>query len=308
MSFDQIDRAYCAGSPTLPPGATLHSLVTFLHRCQGSRSTERSCIQYYGRASESIEPGNPFGQGAQHLAEAVYGGEPSGLELIRRHTLLGLFGPAMGEAWWGNRFRAPIADGIATRKFAPERWLGKPLSWCPDCSREDIDQFGWAPWRVVHQVPFAHHCPSHGTALLAMCAVCNEPLDRGFHWRLPGDACRKCRGQSFSSGFKVERSLGYRRLLQVLGELDDVMATKDVGLASTTCAGAGVISSGLSHWQTVSTQLSAEWRVAHPEMSIPQLLGTRENMLFMRTALLRPDLASALAVLLLTSIGSDSSG
>ena len=31
-----------------------------------------------------MEPGNPFGQGAQHLAEAVYGGEPSGLELIRR--------------------------------------------------------------------------------------------------------------------------------------------------------------------------------------------------------------------------------
>ena len=226
MSSDQAVRPSCGGSPILPPGATLHSLATFLHRSKGSRNTERSCLRYYGGVSERMEPGNPFGQGAQHLAEAVYGGEPSGLELIRRHTLLGLFGPAMGEAWWGNRFRAPIAEGIATRKFAPESWLGKPLSWCPDCCREDIDQFGWAPWRVVHQVPFAHHCPSHGTALLAICAVCHEPLDRGFHWRLPGDACRRCRGQSFSSGFMVDESSGYRRLLRVLAGLDGVMASK----------------------------------------------------------------------------------
>lgn len=106
------------------------SLATFLHRSKGSRNTERSCLRYYGRASERIEPGNPFGQGAQHLAEVVYGGGTSGLELIRRHTLLGLFGPAMDEAWWGNRFRSPIAEGVATRKFGPEPWLGKPLSWC----------------------------------------------------------------------------------------------------------------------------------------------------------------------------------
>jgi hypothetical protein len=48
-----------------------------------------------------MEPGNPFGQGAQHLAKAVYVDGPSGLALIRRHTLLGLFEPAMGEAWRG---------------------------------------------------------------------------------------------------------------------------------------------------------------------------------------------------------------
>lgn len=250
-------------------------------------------------------PGNPFGQGAQHLAEAVYGGEPSGLELIRRHTLLGLFGPAMGEAWWGNRFRAPSAEGIATRKFASEIWLGKPLSWCPDCSREDVDQFGWAPWRVVHQVPFAHHCPSHGTALLAICTVCHEPLDRGFHWRLPGDACRRCRGQSFSSGFMVDESSGYRRLLRVLAELDGVMASKGPVPARETFPKGNVNSSWVMPWQNVSTLLSAEWGLANPESSISRLLGVREKPGFIRTALLRPELASVLGVLLLRSIRAD---
>lgn len=288
--------------PHLPPGATLHSLATFLHRSCGSKNTDQSCRRFYGASSNQLWPGNPEGQGAQCLAEQFFGGTPSGVELIRHHTLLGLYGPAMSEGWWGNRFLASIANGVSAHKFAMGHRFDKPLSWCPVCCQEDFNRFGWAPWRVVHQVPFAHHCPYHGTILLTGCSACHEPLDLGFHWRLPGDACRKCNGRSFQPSFPVDQSPGYQRLLRVLAALNGTMMSGKAVATIKESSWTEVRSSLSVHLQRSYDQLSTSWVLLRPERTIPLRLGAREKPEFLQTALRWPELASPLAVLLLASL------
>ncbi len=292
----------------MPPGATLHSLATFLHRSCGSKNTDESCLRIYGVSKDRLGPGNPTGQGAKHLADKFFGGTPSGVELIRHHTLLGLYGPAMSKGWWGNRFLASLAEGVTAHKFAMGHRFGKPLSWCPVCCQEDFSRFGWAPWRVVHQVPFAHHCPYHGTNLLTGCSACHEPLDLGFHWRLPGDACRKCNGRSFRPAFSVDQSPGYQRLLRVLAALNGTMMSRETVATIRDSSWAGERPSLSIHLQMSFDQLSTAWALLHPERTIPQLLGTREKPEFLQTALRWPELASPLAVLLLASLQQEFTG
>lgn len=201
----------------------------------------------------------------------------SGVELIRRYTLLGLYGPAMHMYWWGSRCEGELADGQKPKKFSRRLGPPGPLAWCPTCCREDFLRFGWAPWRVVHQVPFLHHCPDHGTSLLTFCADCHEPLDRGFHWRLPGDACRKCNGSTFRPAFIVEQNPGYQGLLRVAAKLNRAM----------------MVGEALSYrWDvrrdlpdpeilrlvwTLRGQLAPRWGVEH-ESSIPKLLGVPNTL------------------------------
>ena len=285
----------------LPQGATLHSLPTFIHRSCGARNGALGCIRYYGIAKDRLEPGNPSGQGAQHLATKFLGGVQSGAELIRHHTLMGLYKPVMCDEWWVNRSVDKIARGALQIHGIGSNLIHGPLSWCPDCSREDFGLYGWAPWRVLHQVPFAHHCPVHGTPLLSICALCNEPVGYNFRWRLPGDSCQKCKGNSFRPALVVEKSPGYQRLLRVLLSLNRAMMSgeslpKIPGLSfPAPQEEADALSSALD-------QLSAEWALSAIDASIPKLLGVNDRENFIPRSMLSLSLASPLAIVLLTSL------
>lgn len=299
MSLDQT--SFPAVMPHFPPGATLHSLVTFFHRSCGARNGEHSLRRYYDLAKWQVESGNPNGQGAQHLADKFLGGKPSGIDLIRRHTFLGLCRPIMTREWWCDQNVASIADGGLADHLTRRYRLQSELSWCPDCYREDIGRFGWAPWRVVHQVPFSHHCPEHGTKLLTFCSVCNLSLGRGFRWRLPGDVCPKCKCSSFRHALNVEKSPGYQSLQRVLAKLNSMMMSANSG-----------ISIKKPYWlrrsistkriQMVIDQLAAKWSVSDPEQSIPSLLGVSVDPSFLWTSLSSPDWASPMARLLSLSL------
>lgn len=288
--------------PYLPPGATLHSLATFLHRSCGARNGQASCLQYYRVPREKLEVGNPSGQGAQRLSTGFLGGMPSGTELIRRHTLIGLYGSVMCDRWWGNRLAAEIANGAPHWRGLNQALMHRPLSWCPECSREDFDQYGWAPWRVVHQPPFVHHCAVHGTVLLSICAQCNEPLGSGFKWRLPGDSCRKCKGNSFRPAFIVEQSFGYQRLLRVLASLNHAMTSGKSMLAIKSPSWVDWGEEQIDRFERSIDQLSAEWDLTDLGVSIPMLLGVREGEFFLSYSMTVPPYASPLATLLFASL------
>lgn len=300
MSFDSSPVP--SVMPNFPQGATLHSLATFFHRSSGARSRVQGYLRYYGVPKARLESGNPSGQGASHLAESFLGSRLSGAELIRRHTLLGLYGPAMHLDWWGNQRVAEIADGFSPGKFTERPWKQKPLSWCPDCCREDFNRFGWAPWRVVHQVPFIHHCPDHRTNLLTFCAFCNEPLDQGFHWRLPNDACFKCKSSSFRPVCLVDQCSGYQRLLRVLAMLNRVMASGEPLDAIRNLMWGKGLSTRSSRAKAAADQLSVEWGLSNPEKEIPERLGVSENCGSIGWSLLFWWDASPLAILLLISL------
>lgn len=285
----------------LPHGATLHSLATFFHRSCGARNGVGSCLRYYGIARNRLEPDNPSGQGAQHLATEFLGGVQSGVDLIIRHTLMGFYRPVMCDEWWDNRSVGEIARGAPPTYSFCNKLMHGPLSWCPDCSREDFDLYGWAPWRVVHQVPFAHHCPVHGAALLSICARCNEPLDFNFRWRLPGDSCRKCKGNSFRPALVVEQSPGYQRLLRVLLSLNRAMMS---GESLPKIQGLSLLTpqKDLDALSCSLDQLAAEWYLSDMGDSIPKLLGVNEWEHFIPRSLRCLSLASPLAIVLLTSL------
>lgn len=303
MSLDQA--AWPPVMQYLPQGATLHSLATFLHRSCGARSGNPSCLRYYGLAKYQLELGNPTGQGAQHLAKNFLGGKPSGAELIRRHTVMGLYGPVMSKFWWGNQLVAEIAEGAQHAHCVSRKLVDGPLSWCPDCSKEDFDRYGWAPWRVVHQVPYAHHCPEHGTALLSLCSRCNEPLGYGFRWRLPGDACRICKGSLFRPAFVVEQSSGYQRLLRVLLWLNRAMTSNE---PMPTIKSAPRVRWSAAQEKLLRhslDQLSAEWALPDVDASIPKQLGVREMPSFLLMSKIGPECASPLANILFASLGPE---
>lgn len=290
-------------APRLPAGATLNSLAIWMRRAIGVSSGQRFFRECYGFAPERAESGNPYGQGAQWLADRMLNGRLSGEELIQRYTLLGLLGPAMGCNWWGNRFRTLIAQGQPTRRLMQGALATKALAWCPDCSEQDVAANGWAPWRVVHQVPFVHHCVWHGTPLLSICRRCACALDQGGGWRLPGDACEVCGSAQFVPAQRVADVPGYRRLLQTILELNAVNAEHSSTDRDNPIKGKSGNTPALRDSVSVLQQLAVEWCVEDPESSIPRLLGVIDRPGFICTGASNFSEASALAVCLMHSLG-----
>lgn len=288
--------------PYLPQGATLHSLATFWHRSSGARSVRASCLRYYGLPPSQLEVANPSGLGAQHLATEFLGGMPSGIELIRRHTLIGLYGSVMHDDWWGNRSVAKVAKGDSHSQWVGRHLMHGPLSWCPDCFREDLDRYGWAPWRVVHQPRFVHHCPDHGTALLSICTQCDEPLGC-VRWRLPGDSCQKCKGNSFRPALIVEQSRGYQRMLRALLRMNGAMMSGEFIPTIKSGLYPALWGRGYEKLAQLSIeQLATDWALSDINVSIPKQLGFDKQPDPIQFSMWHPDYASPLAIVLLTSL------
>jgi hypothetical protein len=64
---------------------------------------------------------------------------------------------------------------------------------CPQCTDEDLRQFGFTWWRRSHQLPGIGRCHKHGCALVATCSQCN-PKWTSLAMRLPEPSC-DCKGK-----------------------------------------------------------------------------------------------------------------
>lgn len=114
-----------------------------------------------------------MGSNLDAIGQTVFGTRSMKPEHLIRHTLAGVYVHGMGRstaaAWLQKLRRSP---GRQSLQFLGLRaWKGNSvcsnyLRSCPKCVAADVDNRGFAAWKVLHQVPSLERCPYHGVMLL----------------------------------------------------------------------------------------------------------------------------------------------
>ena len=178
----------------LPEGASLYSGLVINHRFTSSIGRVRSCKQIHA----SRRAFNPNGLNADAIAEGMFAGAKSAVDVLRDHTPFGFYSRVLDErvaARWASKLSGAAGHGVAP--FLKSQGVASPTAmsrWCPSCAAQDAGSTGLPLWRVVHQLPFLTHCPDHLEPLVSCCATCGIAFDGGGDFRLPTEACRACGG------------------------------------------------------------------------------------------------------------------
>lgn len=142
--------------------------------------------------------------------------------VLLHNTLFGYYEKGLtgrlAESWLLRILQGPL--GPSRRHRVQGQRIGHldGLRWCSSCSEADVATGMLPCWRVVHQLPFVHHCPEHKVALLSHCAKCGAVHDRGCDSRLPGDPCRLC-GSYKADEMVIKTSQGYWACLDFASDI-----------------------------------------------------------------------------------------
>jgi len=183
-------------SAVLADGATLYSGLVVHHRFAGKTDRAESRREVYGCGPAKQSAPNPYGRNAAAVAERMFAGAKSAMDVLRSHTVFGFYSRVLDETV-AARWAAELASGISAQfaKFLDSQGVPLPRAlnrWCPTCAAQDAERVGLGMWRVVHQLPFLSRCVEHGTPLATHCASCSSAFDTGGDYRLPGEPCRVC--------------------------------------------------------------------------------------------------------------------
>ena len=89
-------------------------------------------------------------------------------QFVRLHSLLPLFRALPWDdihVLHGDPSRPDLIDA-----FGSKPWAKTGVRFCAECIREDMDYWGFAYWRRIHQLPGIHACYKHGLQL-ASCTL-----------------------------------------------------------------------------------------------------------------------------------------
>ena len=118
-------------------------------------------------------PGTPLVECPEAAILALAAGIPL-QQFVRSHSLLPLF-----------RMAPPKHEGIShgdpsrmdiIERYGIRLWDLIDARFCKDCIKEDLDFWGYAYWRRLHQLPGVCWCSKHGTQL-AICSLGNLAFD-----------------------------------------------------------------------------------------------------------------------------------
>ncbi|MEJ1130739.1 TniQ family protein [Variovorax sp. CCNWLW225] len=186
--------------PVLPPGGLLYSTVVFVGRSMGT-SFENACDTVY-RSAASPKHANVLGRRLQDATDCIGDGTLSYQDVLMNHSVWGFYSrlvPASVEFGWTQRMTGDSMTGETSVVYPRLVYLGPSRSsrmkYCPMCASLDAKTSGFPIWRVIHQLPFVEVCAAHQVTLVHSCSHCGEVLDRGTHFRLPGQVCRSCGSQ-----------------------------------------------------------------------------------------------------------------
>lgn len=137
------------------------------------------------------------------MAQSYFAGSLSADQVLRQHTLFGFYSLGLSDSIvseWSSQLRDGSAIGTVsyTKARGPVASVNG-LRWCSECATSDQAKLGFAAWRVVHQLPFVSTCPVHGSPLYVRCQDCQNPLDTGKQFRLPGECCGLCGSLRFTA-------------------------------------------------------------------------------------------------------------
>lgn len=158
--------------PHLREGALIFTAIVFRFILNGCTHHNHAIAEVNG----SIGSGNKnlFGERVRFFSQALFADSKAPEDVLMHHTLIGIYSRAMTKESAGlwiksalearqevrprNRFRQAVPRGF--RHVLPD------LRSCSKCMKQDIDEFGFPSWYLLHVLPPVHHCPYHGQALV----------------------------------------------------------------------------------------------------------------------------------------------
>lgn len=158
--------------PHLPPGTLIFSAIAWRHLLNGGSNHSKSVEEVYGHVGGGKR--NLFGGRVRFAARALFGQSVSPEEVLRRHTLFGIYSralpPQSADSWAAalvdegvkNSVHNPLKVSVCAKGF---RFSTDDLRSCQTCLMHDLEELGFPAWRIHHVLPPLHHCPFHGDAL-----------------------------------------------------------------------------------------------------------------------------------------------
>lgn len=175
-----------------------------------------------------------FGADLRHFAEVGLSGCVTASQLHLHHSHFGIYSKLLAPSEVGAVLRSlDRGERFHFRGCFPGASRGELLSravrFCQLCVEDDQDEYGFAYWRVHHNLSFAKHCLRHGIELSTSCnGTCRaSPIDKLALF--PGQRCSVCSGCSSDSSRL--RTRGYDALMQLSS---DAMLGVSTGISPTS--------------------------------------------------------------------------
>lgn len=179
----------------LPKGAYLYTALVHLHRSSAHLQRQTTAARFVNVPRVAAIP-HLMGTKAGRISGTYFAGSLSPYEVLRRHTFFGYLNLALDKVDASDREEALAQDTVRSLNFSIDRV--ESLRWCKCCAEDELDVYGFASWKVVHQLPSVRICHIHETPLLSHCKICGSALGTVLNFRLPGDACPKCKQFDFT--------------------------------------------------------------------------------------------------------------
>ena len=287
--------------PDFADGSTIYGMTVATHRVNGV--VARKSL-FRDRSDLPLAMTSSYASGFIHSCEVLGFRDARAAEVaLKKHTLFGFYEKGRTRGFSDRECSELLKSGKNGRLSKPsgQALARLGLRWCAECASEDHAAAQPPSWRVVHQVPYVHHCPTHRTALLFACGKCGTLADEGNNRRLPGDPCRNCK--SLSQSAKVRpHSDGYWALVDNVQktfreELPWVRADAWYAAVLSEATGQGLVEEdGL---QLVRDAVLGRWGVSNESDLLELLsfsLSEGLNLLDIQSSLVSPTLLERLLV------------
>lgn len=210
MNGIELQRDIRRAGATLPKGAYLYTALVHLHRSSAHLQRQTTAARFVNAPRVAAIP-HLMGTKAGRISGTYFAGSLSPYEVLRRHTFFGYLNLALDKVDASDREEALVQDTVRSLNFSIDRV--ESLRWCECCAEDELEVYGFASWKVVHQLPSVRICHIHEIPLLSHCKICGSALGTVLNFRLPGDACPKCKQCDFT-GDDVVVCDAYRLLVR----------------------------------------------------------------------------------------------
>lgn len=179
---------------TLKSGTYLYTALVHTHRSSSHLSKRQTVANFFNLPCGQNVP-RSMGGNAGYVSRTYFAGTLTPQALLRQHTLFGYIHLAQNKAQ-ADALEKLLILGTANGSIVGAGGV-QNLRWCEYCADDESDAYGFATWKVVHQIPQVRICPVHGDPLLSRCRLCGTAIGALQHFRLPGEPCPKCNSSEF---------------------------------------------------------------------------------------------------------------
>jgi len=154
--------------PLLREGDLLFNAFVLHYRMFDGISFDETVMDVRGTHGRVL---HPFGDGAELITRRVFGASTRVRDVLMRHTSLGALcramSPAAEAACVNSKARRRSTDVMRHLGHGqgPNNLTVAHLRFCSTCVESDLEEQGFATWRVLHQFRPIERCPMHGATL-----------------------------------------------------------------------------------------------------------------------------------------------